>query len=147
MFEEKLKDLRKRKNLSQEGLANLLGVSKQSVYKWERGVNKPDTENLKKMASLFDMKVDDLFNDEPLSEIEKGGVKVLTHKEKKNLKNYLRYMPLFGLITSLLLAVLFLTVLDFDLNIPLTVYILLPVIVYTFAFYLPFKIIQKKRER
>lgn len=147
MFPEKLKELRKRKKLSQEKLADVLGVSKQSVYKWERGINKPDTENLKKMANLFNMRVDDLLNDEPLSEIEKEGVKVLTHKEKNNVKNYLNFMLIIGLITSLLVAFLLLVIFDFDLNFPLIIYILLPFLVYTLAFYLPFKLIQRKRDK
>ncbi|MBQ5322541.1 MAG: helix-turn-helix transcriptional regulator, partial [Oscillospiraceae bacterium] len=43
---EKISDLRKRKGISQEKLAELLDVSRQAVTKWESGKGNPDTENL-----------------------------------------------------------------------------------------------------
>ena len=44
--------LRKEKNLSQEALANELGISRQAVSKWERAEASPDTDNLIEVAKL-----------------------------------------------------------------------------------------------
>ena len=45
-FQHRLYDLRKRAGLSQEELANLLGVTRQAVQKWEAGTSRPDMDNL-----------------------------------------------------------------------------------------------------
>ena len=45
-FSDKLAKLRKQKNLTQEQLADILNVSRQSVSKWESGVSYPETEKL-----------------------------------------------------------------------------------------------------
>ncbi len=51
---EKLIKLRKEHNLSQEQLADELGVSRQAVSKWERGEASPDTDNLIALARIYD---------------------------------------------------------------------------------------------
>ncbi|MFQ7171185.1 MAG: helix-turn-helix domain-containing protein [Thomasclavelia ramosa] len=53
--------LRKEKNLSQEALANELGISRQAVSKWERAEASPDTDNLILLAKLYGMSLDDLL--------------------------------------------------------------------------------------
>ena len=45
-FQNRLYDLRKRSGLSQEELANLVGVTRQAVQKWEAGTSRPDMDNL-----------------------------------------------------------------------------------------------------
>jgi len=45
MFSEKIKELRKKKGLTQEDLANALNVSRQAITKWESGDGRPDIEN------------------------------------------------------------------------------------------------------
>ena len=45
-FQQRLYELRKQSGLSQEGLADLLGVSRQAVQKWEAGTSRPDLDNL-----------------------------------------------------------------------------------------------------
>lgn len=49
---------RKQKNMTQEQLAEQLGVARQTVSKWELGETLPDVENLKKMAILFEFSID-----------------------------------------------------------------------------------------
>lgn len=58
---ENIRKLRKKRELTQETLANFLGVSYQSVSKWERGDSYPDITLLPSIASFFDVSVDDLL--------------------------------------------------------------------------------------
>lgn len=54
-------DLRKRNGISQNELAELLGVTNKAVSKWENGKAKPKTEILQKMASYFKIPVEELL--------------------------------------------------------------------------------------
>lgn len=59
-FRENLQYLRASKNLTQEQLAVLLGVSRQSVTKWEAERSYPEMDKLLKLCQLFDCTLDDL---------------------------------------------------------------------------------------
>lgn len=61
----KLLQLRKEKGLSQEQLAQKLGISRQAVSKWERAEASPDTDNLIELAKLYDISLDELLLHEP----------------------------------------------------------------------------------
>lgn len=61
---EKIRTLRKKAGLSQEALAEKLGVSRQAVSKWENDNGMPETEKLITMAKLFDTSLDDLIGEE-----------------------------------------------------------------------------------
>ena len=50
---DKIAQMRKENNLTQEQLADLLGVSRQSVSKWENGSADPSTANLIALARLY----------------------------------------------------------------------------------------------
>lgn len=56
----RLYELRKKHNLSQEELAEKLGVSRQAVSKWERSEASPDTDNLIALAKIYDLSLDEL---------------------------------------------------------------------------------------
>lgn len=62
-FNENLKYLRKRDNLTQEELAEKLNVSRQSITKWESGNSLPDIEKIKEIAYIFSISVDSLIGD------------------------------------------------------------------------------------
>ena len=58
---ERIKEQRKSSGLSQEKLAEFVGVSRQAVTKWETGQSAPSTENLFKLAEIFGTTVDILL--------------------------------------------------------------------------------------
>lgn len=60
-FGQNLKKLRKERNLTQENIADFLGISFQSISKWERGESYPDIATLPVIASFFKVSVDDLL--------------------------------------------------------------------------------------
>ena len=61
---EKLSKLRKEYNYTQEQLADILGVTRQSISKWESDIAYPETEKLIKMGKLFECSMDYLLNDD-----------------------------------------------------------------------------------
>lgn len=58
---ERLKTVRMRYNMTQEFVAEQLGVSRQAVSKWESGKAEPSTANLLALAKLYDISVEDLI--------------------------------------------------------------------------------------
>lgn len=60
-FSENFRKLRKEHSITQEALADFLGVSFQAVSKWERGDSYPDIEMLPEIAGYFGISVDDLL--------------------------------------------------------------------------------------
>lgn len=60
-LKDKLRTLRMQKSITQEALANHLGITPQSVGKWERGEGFPDITLLPKIALYFDVTVDELL--------------------------------------------------------------------------------------
>ncbi len=60
-FGEILKDLRRKNDITQEELADILGVTSQSVSRWEKGACYPDMELLPAIAYYFNVTVDDLL--------------------------------------------------------------------------------------
>jgi HTH-type transcriptional regulator/antitoxin HipB len=89
----RLVELRKKNNLSQEELASKLGLSRQAVSKWERAEASPDTDNLICLAKIYNVSLDELLkNDAPVQDIieaerpaeEKAEEKPGEPKRKKN---------------------------------------------------------------
>ena len=108
---------RKALKLSQEYVAEQLGVSRQAVSKWETNLSEPSTDNLIKLADLFDCDIKELISPE----------KYLV--EQKNIANQLEYskndsrMHLFAFFGRLITLLSFLGVIgaysddvDFSLN-------------------------------
>ena len=65
MFKDNLVQMRKVLQLTQEDLAEKLGVTRQSVAKWEAGESIPDLDKCKQLADIFGVSLDDLANYEP----------------------------------------------------------------------------------
>ena len=62
MFKENLIHLRKIKQMTQEDVAEIAGVSRQAVAKWESGETIPDLEKCRLLAEAFEVSLDDLAN-------------------------------------------------------------------------------------
>lgn len=60
----RLVEFRKKNGLSQEQLAEKIGVSRQAVSKWERSEASPDTDNLIMLARLYNVSLDELLKTE-----------------------------------------------------------------------------------
>lgn len=57
---ERLFELRKKKNFSQEDVADKLGVSRQTVSKWETGLSTPEFDKIEPLSKLYGITVDEL---------------------------------------------------------------------------------------
>lgn len=90
-FGENLKLIRKSKHISQEELAEKLGISRQSVSKWETGENYPSMANILCLCDIFKCKINELVKDDfidinSLDEEIKMSVVKFKEKEQKRMK-------------------------------------------------------------
>ena len=67
MIADKIKKYRKEQNMTQDALAQALGVSPQSVSKWECGDGYPDITLLPSIANFFEVTVDELIGNDVIS--------------------------------------------------------------------------------
>ena len=65
MFRDNLIQMRKRRKMTQEDVAEKVGVTRQAVAKWESGETVPDLDKCRILAELFGVSLDDLANYEP----------------------------------------------------------------------------------
>ena len=80
----RIAELRKAKNLTQEELAKLVGVSSQAVSKWEKDRTCPDITLLPQLAKLLGVTVDELLGGK---QEEPAAVQVLPESKRKDIKN------------------------------------------------------------
>ena len=64
MLSEKIYTLRRKHGFSQEQLAEKIGVSRQTISKWEGGLATPELEKLKALSACFQVTIDELTNDD-----------------------------------------------------------------------------------
>ena len=76
-FSSNLRNIRKKRNMTQKQLAELLGYSEKTVSKWERGACVPDIDVLFGIAKVFQMSIENLFSDKKIYflGIDGGGTK------------------------------------------------------------------------
>ena len=67
---EKIKTLRKNKNLSQEDFAEKIGVTQSTITKWENGVQSPRSKNIEKLIKNLDTTISELFTDSDITQQE-----------------------------------------------------------------------------
>ena len=110
---EKIARQRRELNYTQEQLADILGVSRQSISKWESDIAYPETDKLIELGKLFDCSMDYLLKEEIT---EKDGVqtsgftekveeirrKVMTEKSKRKAKKILK---IIGIILAVVLTI------------------------------------------
>lgn len=82
MLGNKIRELRKKANLTQKQLADKLGISEQSVAHYESNRRSPDPYMLQKIASLFDTSIDFLLGNEPSAKFKEQ-----TEENRELLKN------------------------------------------------------------
>ena len=75
-----LKTLRREKNMTQEQLAEQLGVSSRTVSRWETGSNIPDISLLAELAEFYDVSIPELIDGERKSEIMNEEIKEVADK-------------------------------------------------------------------
>lgn len=64
VFPQRLKQLRQKKGLTQQKLAEILGIKRNTYSDWENGKTEPGFENLIKLADLLEVSIDWLFGRE-----------------------------------------------------------------------------------
>jgi transcriptional regulator with XRE-family HTH domain len=108
-----LKDLRKEKGITQEQLAEKLGVSGRTISRWETGKNMPDISLLVEIAEFFDVSIPEIIKGERKSENMKNETKEVAETmsdyakaEKEQLIKSFRNMSIIGLIALLVYMVL-----------------------------------------
>lgn len=90
----RLVELRKKSGLSQEQLAEKLGLSRQAVSKWERAEASPDTDNLICLAKIYNVSLDDLLNsDQSVEDIAKEVKEETDEKENELIKKEEKKSP------------------------------------------------------
>lgn len=88
-FHEKLQELRKKRGLTQEELAEAIFVSRTAISKWESGRGYPNIDSLKEISKYFSVSIDDLLSSET----------VLSIAEKENKSNIRNVCDLlFGMV-------------------------------------------------
>ncbi len=98
-FNEKLQELRKQKNLTQEQLAEQLYVSRTAISKWESGRGYPSIDSLKELSRFFSVSLDELLS----------GEEILTAAQEDSRQKILHFRDLvFGLLDCSLAMFLFL---------------------------------------
>ncbi len=98
---EKIYNLRKNKNMSQEELANVLKVSRQTISKWETGESTPDFDKIVPLCDFFGITTDELLKGDNRT-LEKEVYK--THKKNRALT----FSLCIALITIMTIMVVFL---------------------------------------
>jgi len=94
---EKIKQLRKDNNMTQEDLAEKLNVSRQTISKWETNITIPDADNIVAISKLFNITTDELLN-----------YKVEAVQKKKQFLLDMAVL-LFGIIGFIVFAILLMT--------------------------------------
>ena len=87
LFNENLKKLRKEKGYTQEELAAKVGVVRQTVSKWEKGLSVPDADILCKIAEILDTDINILLSDEITVDVDNFNGFNNNSNKKKNIND------------------------------------------------------------
>ena len=98
-FSEKLQELRKSKDMTQEELAEALYVSRTAISKWESGRGFPSIDSLKEISNFFSVSIDELLSAEKM-------VSIAERENKENIQNICNM--LFGIVDLLAVSLILL---------------------------------------
>ena len=109
-FGENLYNLRKSAKMSQEKLAEKIGVTRQSVSKWENGESYPEMEKIMKLCNIFHCKINDLVHEnmvdiDSLDEDIKMSVVKFKEEKQKKIKGISKAIYILSRIGKLILTV------------------------------------------
>lgn len=115
MLGNKLVKLRKENKLSQDSLADKLGVTRQTISNWELNITKPDIIQIKNLSEIFNMSIDELLDNNTKDIIEKkiSNTEKLTNKTNKYIKITLITLYFIILIFLISLTIYFFNKKDF----------------------------------
>ena len=106
---EKIAKQRKELNYTQEQLADILGVSRQSISKWESDIAYPETEKLIELGKIFDCSMDYLLKEDVM---EKDGAQTTIFSEiskkastQENKEKSKKILKIVGIILGVVLAI------------------------------------------
>ena len=109
-FGDNLRNLRKSKKLSQEELSEKVGVSRQSISKWESGAAYPEMNNMLILCKIFNCRINDLLSEKIEDfnsfdeEVKMNVVKFESEKQKK-VKTLTKILSLIGKISGIVVKV------------------------------------------
>lgn len=104
----KITKLRKKEKISQEILANKIGVSRQTISNWELNITKPDTDHIKKMSKIFNISIDEILDNDirDIMEEKISNTEKLTNKNTKSIKILLITLY-FIILTGLIYVIVY----------------------------------------
>ncbi len=115
MLGNKLVKLRKENKLSQDSLADKLGITRQTISNWELNITKPDIVQIKNISEIFNISIDELLDNNTKDIIEKkiSNTEKLTNKTNKYIKITLITLYFIILIFLIIITIYFFNKKDF----------------------------------
>jgi predicted transcriptional regulators len=109
MLGNKLVKLRKENKLSQDSLADKLGITRQTISNWELNITKPDIVQIKNISEIFNISIDELLDNNTKDIIEKkiSNTEKLTNKTNKYIKITLITLYFIILIFLIIITIYF----------------------------------------
>ena len=110
---KKIAELRKKNNLSQEELAEKVGVARQTISKWEIGDTTPDINQVKIISKIFNISIDELVD----NDINNVIVEKVSNTEKLA-GIIIKILKVFGIMLIVFITLIFLFVIIFMVDMP-----------------------------
>ena len=110
---KKIAELRKKNNLSQEELAEKVGVARQTISKWEIGDTTPDINQVKIISKIFNISIDELVD----NDINNVIVEKVSNTEKLA-RITIKILKVFGIMLIVFITLIFLFVIIFMVDMP-----------------------------
>lgn len=110
---KKIAELRKKNNLSQEELAEKVGVARQTISKWEIGDTTPDINQVKIISKIFNISIDELVD----NDINNVIVEKISNTEKLA-GITIKILKVFGIMIIVFITLIFLFVIIFMVDMP-----------------------------